>query len=255
MTGHRSAGILLALSLLGFGGAASAGTDADSLFEKGNGAFRESRYGDAIDEWESIRKGGLESGPLLYNLGVAYYKEDDLGRAISRFQRAKRFLPRDRDLRSNLALVQSRTLDRSIHTERFPLLRVAANIAGRLSLSEWILALEAFYALLLLGGAVWLLSPGRRDRVRTPLQVAAFLFLAASLFSGMVFHDQKVVRRAAILPGEAAIRSGPGDSYTDEFLLHQGTVVRTHRSAEGWTLIEVTPDLKGWIRNEALERI
>lgn len=234
---------------------ATATADADSLLRAGIAAYREGRFRDAVDHFEAVRAEGLVSGPLFYNLGTAYFEVDDVGRSMANFRRALDYLPRDRDLRANIEYVKSRSLDRAMVDNRFPLLRLLGDLAGRLTWHEWLLLTEAAYlALILLLGAA-ILRPAARGRLRAPLQTVGVLLVVLTLFFGRALHDQVVVHRGAVLPGEIAVRSGPGERFTEEFLLHPGTVVRLHREAQGWILVEVTPDLRGWLPASAIERI
>lgn len=249
-------GILGAVSLLLFAASSPLpAADADSLFREGAEAYREGRFRDAALRFEEIRESGLENGPLLYNLGTAYFKFDDLGRSMANYRRALRYMPRDPDLRANLEYVGSRTLDRSIGDRRFPLLHLLGEAAGRLTWREWLVLAEGVYALLLVALSLVILLPRIRERLETPLQILGLLLILLLLLLARSYHDQEWVRRGTVLPGEIAVRSGPGERFTEEFLLHPGTVVRMHREAEGWFLVEVTPDLRGWIPGDAIEEI
>jgi tetratricopeptide (TPR) repeat protein len=249
----RTAGLLLPLVLLAQA-AFPAGAPED-LFREGNLAYQEGRFEDAAARYEEVRTRDLASGPLHYNLGNAYYRLGDLGRAMANYQRALRYLPRDEDLRANIEFVRTRTLDRSMAGDRFPLLALLGSLAGRLTWREWLVAWEIAYAALLLVGALFLFRAPSRSRLRGPLQGAAVLFVLLTLFLGRAVQEQAFARKAAVIPGETSVRSGPGTRFTEEFVLHQGTVLRVHREAEGWALVSVSPDLKGWVSSDSLERI
>ncbi|MFH1277540.1 MAG: hypothetical protein ABIK65_04070 [Candidatus Eisenbacteria bacterium] len=250
----RMAAVLFAVVALASAPAAPmAAADLDSLFREGTAAYREGRFRDAVLCFEGIRSSGVENGPLLYDLGTAYFKVDDLGRSMANLHRALRYMPRDPDLRANLEYVESRTLDRSMGDSRFPLLRLLDDAAGRLTWREWLLFAEIVYGLFVAALALRLLRPRIRKRLATPTQVLGTLLPLLLLLLARSYHDQEWVRRGAVVPGEIAARSGPGERFTEEFLLHPGTVVRMNRDAEGWVLVEVTPDLRGWVPRNSLE--
>jgi tetratricopeptide (TPR) repeat protein len=225
------------------------------LFVDGNRAYREERFAEAVALYEQARACGVEGGALYYNLGNAYFRTGDIGRAMANYERARRFIPRDADLRANLDFLKGRTLDRAMVPAEFPLLQLLGGLAAFLTWREWLILAEIGYAIFLLAAGAYLLRPSLRARTRAPLQAAAVLLVLLLLLFGRALQDQVYMRRASVLPGEIAVRSGPGTSFTEEFSLHQGTVLRMEREAEGWAFVSITPDLKGWLPSEALEEI
>lgn len=232
-----------------------AGETADSLFHEGGLAFREGRYEDAAARYEEILKTGVESGALYYNLGTVYFKLEDLGRSVGNFHRALRFIPRDEDLRINLSLAEERTLDRAIVEGGFPIFRLVMETAARGTWPEWLVLLEIVYAGSLILFALFLFRPPVRERVRTPLALLTALFVIIGIFFAGALYDQKIVDRAVVLPDEISVRSGPGDRFTEEFLLHEGTLLTLHREVDEWVFVSASPSLKGWILSRAIEKI
>ena len=247
--------LLLALLVAVPFSASAEEADRDSLFLAGNGAFLDGRYSEAISHYEAIRASGIGSGPLYYNLGTAYFKADDLGRSMANFQRALRLNPRDGDLRENIRILRGRTLDKEMRKGRFPLLRLAGEVAGRLTWREWLVWGEALYVLWMILVALRFARPSLRGRFRTGIQIVSVALLMVIGLLGRAYRDQEILRQAVVLPGETAIRSGPGERFTEEFLLHPGTVLVIEGQTEGWALVEVGPDLKGWLKADAIEEI
>ncbi|MCQ3980520.1 MAG: hypothetical protein DPW09_44490, partial [Anaerolineae bacterium] len=67
---------------------------ANEDYEAGN-------YADAASIYEAIIASGLHNSNVYYNLGNAYFKQEDLGRAILNYRRAQRLDPRDADTTAN----------------------------------------------------------------------------------------------------------------------------------------------------------
>ncbi|MBM3321202.1 MAG: tetratricopeptide repeat protein [Candidatus Eisenbacteria bacterium] len=250
MRGTVSAAALLLLASM-----ALASENADALFVDGNKAYREERFAEAVALYERARAQGVAGGALYYNLGNAHFRTGDIGRARANYERARRFIPRDADLRANLDFLRGRMLDRAMVPAEFPLLQLLGGLAAFLTWREWLFLAEIGYALFLLAVGAHLLRPSLRARTRGPLQAGAVLLVLLLLLLGRALQDQVHTRRACVLPGEIAVRSGPGTSFTEEFSLHQGTVLRLEREAEGWAFVSITPDLKGWLPSDALEKI
>ncbi|MFH1244966.1 MAG: tetratricopeptide repeat protein, partial [Candidatus Omnitrophota bacterium] len=68
---------------------------AGALFSQGNGYYAQEKFDQAITAYEQELSLGRESGPLYYNLGNAYFKSGQLGRAILNYLRAERLIPAD----------------------------------------------------------------------------------------------------------------------------------------------------------------
>lgn len=229
--------------------------DPNALFSAANEAYREGDFGEAIRQYEQIRAGGLESGELYYNLGTAYFKGDDLGRSVVNLHRALRFLPRDGDIRANLEFVTERTLDREIARAEIPPWKLARATAGLATRNEWLWVTEALYMLSLVILALFLVRPALQPRLRDPLYIALGLFLIAATLLSISYYENVSVVRGVVISSEVPARSGPGEQFTREFLLHEGTLVTIHREADGWLYCSLSAEWKGWMPRGALERI
>ena len=61
---------------------------ADDLWGEAEGAYREGNFAEAAAAYEAIIAQGKESAELYYNLGNAYFKQNNLGRSILFYNRA-----------------------------------------------------------------------------------------------------------------------------------------------------------------------
>jgi len=64
----------------------------------------------AVQQFESVRSAGVESGPLEYNIGNCYMQAGETGKAILHYRRADRLMPNDAKLKSNLGEARRRCL-------------------------------------------------------------------------------------------------------------------------------------------------
>ena len=83
------------------GSAALAAESVPALFYRGNDYMRQGDFSRAAAAYESIVTQGWESGAVYYNLGNAYVKQGKLGKALLNYERARRLIPRDSDLKAN----------------------------------------------------------------------------------------------------------------------------------------------------------
>ncbi|MBP2681726.1 MAG: hypothetical protein H6Q78_1589, partial [Candidatus Krumholzibacteriota bacterium] len=125
------------------------------LFAEGNALYEAGDYESAIDRYTSVVKAGVADKDLYYNLANAYYKIDDLGRAVLFYERAHRVAPRDRDVRENLGLVRSQLRDKQFVREQNRVTRTLVWPHNNLSARQMVSLASICYLLLCLLGIVF----------------------------------------------------------------------------------------------------
>src|SRR5207248_7338026 len=78
----------------------------ETQFARANEEFGKKQFQEAIRDYEGVVKAGQWSAPLFYNLGNAYFRAGDLGRAILNYERALALEPRHPEATANLALAR-----------------------------------------------------------------------------------------------------------------------------------------------------
>jgi tetratricopeptide (TPR) repeat protein len=74
-----------------------------SQFYQANDFYEKGQFQSAVDSYQKLLESGYESGNLYYNLGNAYFKLGNKGQAILYYEKARRLIPSDADLKANLA--------------------------------------------------------------------------------------------------------------------------------------------------------
>lgn len=261
------------------GVARSAEADAppESLFVAGNVAFERGDYAQAVDSYTALANRGVENGSLAYNLGNAYFKLGDLGRAVLWYERARQLDPRNEDVRENLALVRSLVRDKQLVVESNGIRRVLMSWHRDTTVSETVAIACGLYLLLCALSAVtvfrrtaWMtsvysrlstLSPARLfglDMTQDLILAVAVVFLLTALFAGSAFtkiRDERGRSRGVVVVEEVPVFSGPSRDATVQFNVHEGTVVAVRDVRAGWVRIDLPGDLSGWMSAQSLERI
>lgn len=230
----------------------------DEIVQRGNEAYQEGDYEAAIDAYQAVIEAGFRSAGLEYNLGNAYFKAGALGRAILHWERARSRAPGDPDVRANLELARSLTVDAVEPLPRFWLLSLLdwwIDLVPRgwllgLVASGW-LALNGGVALRILGRATWAPRLGRALVIGGTVVVVV---LAPSLVvreTGWGRPD-----RAVILAEAVPARSAPAaeDDLT-LFEIHEGTRVRIDQRAGEWVEVVLDDGKVGWVPVTVMEVI
>ncbi|UCG52969.1 MAG: tetratricopeptide repeat protein [Candidatus Latescibacterota bacterium] len=247
------------------------------VFARGNELYEAGDYEGAIDRYVSLVDADVEDGDLFYNLANAYYKVDDLGRAVLFYERALRRLPRDRDVRENLELVRSQLKDRQFVREQNRFVRLVNWLHNNSSTKEMLILTSCCYVLVSLFGVgfifrdsrpvkavykvVSVVSPGRLAGLSRAqdllgvIVVAAFLLVTLGVSS---YHKVKRdVRRveAVVLEREIPVFASPTEDATLQFKIHEGTLVTVREQRRQCVRIGLPGGLSGWVSAPSLERI
>jgi tetratricopeptide (TPR) repeat protein len=232
--------------------AAAAGPPASpqTTFFHANALYKDGRFAEAAREYEQVLQAGVESGNLYFNLGNAYFKAGERGKAILNYERARRFLPTDADLAANLSYAQSLTGAEPCPPALWP--RLAFPFARRLATSRLVWLTSAAYSVLFAILAAYRLWPSRpRALVYLSAAVAVVVLLTATSLAHQVlagWQQQAVV----VVDGESPARFEPSASGTLHFVLKEGSRVDVTDQREGWMQVTRCDGRRGWIERAAL---
>ena len=214
-------------------------------FLKANKFYYEGRYSDAIKEYKSL----LESderiwGEVHFNLGNAYFRAGELGRALFHFKKSSEVLPRDGDVKYNLEYLRSKTKDK---VESKPFLDPRGLFP--LNKKETATLLIGFWVLFWVGSLLQLLLKYESFKwVRNLSFFFVLLFAIPFLNNAFWERDFGVVKVS-----KASVFSGIGKDNVKLFVLHEGAEVNLQdQSEKGWVRIEVDKNKKGWMRKQDL---
>ena len=244
---------LLVTIMLGWAcssGFAQTKADADSAYVNGN-------YQQAIAQYEALLKNGA-SAELYYNLGNAYYRTENITRAVLNYERALLLSPGDRDIRFNLQLARSKTIDKIVPESEMFFITWYHALVNLMSVDGWarmaIISLALVIILFLLylfSEPIWLRKIGF---------FGGFLLLLFFVLSNLFAYQQKqnlLYRKGAIvIAPSVTVKSTPAQNGTDLFILHEGTKVTIIDGAmSDWKEIRLADGKEGWIERKRIELI
>ena len=236
-------------------------TALEGLSQGASEAYRSQDYKKSILLYEELVATGMKSdrvsAEIYYNLGNAYFRDNQLGKAILNYERALLLDPGDGDIRHNLRFARNRTEDR-------------IDTAGNLIFAEWFNAVRNIYSsnawavigivlfILFLASLALFLFVRFLWARKTAFYSGIVLFLlviAANIFS----FSQNSVRierdAASVMVGAAMVNASPDANSNELFQLHEGTKVMIRNSDRNWYEIEIANGSIGWISKEKVEVI
>ena len=242
--------VLLLLLFLPLSGHAVTKAEADSAYIRG-------QYQQAIKDYEMLLKQGA-SADLYYNLGNAYYRSENITRAVLNYERALLLSPGDRDVRFNLQIARAKTIDKIVPESEMFFFTWYRSLVSLMSVDAWawtaLIALALLIVLLLVylfSDRIWLRKVGFFGGF-----VLLILFALSNLFAWQQKQDLLFRKGAIVISPSVTVKSTPAKNGTDLFILHEGTKVSiTDGTMKGWMGIRIADGKEGWIESNMIEEI
>ena len=241
---------VLLMLLLPLGAQAVTKAEADSAYAQGH-------YQQAITDYQALLKQGA-SADLYYNLGNAYYRSENITQAVLNYERALLLSPGDRDIRFNLQLARSKTIDKIVPESEMFFITWYHALVNLMSVDGWArtaifsLALVIVLSLVyLFSQPVWLRKIGFFGGI-----TLLVVFVLANVFASQ--QKQSLIHRkgAIVMSPSVTVKSTPAANGTDLFILHEGTKVTiTDGSMRDWKEIRLADGKEGWIESKKIELI
>jgi tetratricopeptide (TPR) repeat protein len=243
--------LLPALIIVSCGVKTKIDPSAQEDFFEANRAYKNDQFQEAADGYRKLIENGIENGHIYYNLGNAYYRLGDLGKAILFFERARLLIPRDDDLIFNLSHARNQAVDAVGDVQTFSL----ADFLGLDSVNLY----EAFLVFAIINLFFFFIL-GTRLYKKTEWSFYLSIFLVIVIGIGgcalaLKWYKVTTDNRAVVLSDEVEVRAGPDSGDTTLFKIHEGTIVHHERSEGEWVLLHLSKDKRGWVSSKQLERI
>jgi len=222
-------------------GAASSLAEGDSEFTKANQEYAQGHFAEAISGYEALVRAGQWNANLFYDLGNAYFRTGDFGRAILNYERA-------------LALERH-------HPEASANLQIARDEARALELPQnWpdryfqfasvkqysIMAAIAFWLALFAVAA--LIFARRKSYALIAVLIFCLLVCAASIYAAYALERGGRGFALAIVTGkDVQARLATADTANSVLALPPGSEIKVLSTRGDWIYAALPNDLRGWI--------
>jgi tetratricopeptide (TPR) repeat protein len=223
--------------------------NAEATFAKANADFAAGRYAEAITGYESLVQSRQWNPALFYDLGNAYFRKGDPGRAILNYERALALDPNHAEARANLRLVRDQA--RALELATGP---VESHLDYLTRDQYTWLAAVAFW------GAVAILCGLYFARRRAVVWIFAFVTLAviAAAAGGAVYVLETGTAGtdlAIVTKNNIQARLATAESAGTVLLLPAGSEIKILSTRGDWSYAALPNDLQGWIPAQSAERV
>ncbi|NCC52976.1 MAG: tetratricopeptide repeat protein [Spartobacteria bacterium] len=216
-----------------------------TLFTEAGRAYDKGNMSDAIRHYQQLVDDGYIASELFFNLGNAYFRNAEPGKAIANYLRARQLAPRNADIKANLqfALEHSGALAPPDH--------ILMKYIQLFTFPEWIgMAMISYWAAMLLI-AFYLLTRKAGLTIRRLLIILAVV-LAISIV-GMARGISLRIHPLAVVtaPNQKALFA-PLEGSTAHFPLPEGSIVRILDHQGAWLRISAGKQT-GWLPQTACQ--
>ncbi|MBW2736002.1 MAG: SH3 domain-containing protein [Deltaproteobacteria bacterium] len=225
----------------------------DQAYQGALGAYYKGDYAGAAEGLERLEALPLRHAALYYNLGCAYFRLGQLGRAIYNFERALALEPSSVDAAHNLEVVR-RIVGRKVKDVLKGVQQqslVDSWLRGMESGGWWTLFLVLWWSMFAMLFALRFVKagPARAGVIAVNSFVALLAFVAALFLAGRI-HLDRATHDGILLPERVEVREGPTPSARSTFKLHAGHRVRLEGESAGWVRIRLPNGLEGWVKRQ-----
>jgi tetratricopeptide (TPR) repeat protein len=227
------------------------------LLNNGNQFYSQGNYKAAIEQYERLVQLPFSNEVVYYNLGNAYFKNNQLGNAILNFEKAFKLAPLDRDVSANLDLARSRIADKIEGRQENILLKPFRKMVLFIPLdAETILVLLLFIAANV-SFTLFLLSRST-PLSRWAILCAGGLFVCSCILgvsNALRIYQAETLREGVVLVDKVDVVSGPAADNPVLFSIHEGLKIRIENDLESWLHISLENGWNGWVKKNAVGMI
>ena len=221
-------------------------------------AYINNDYANAVYLYEDILANQGESADIYYNLGNSYYKMDNIAKAILNYEKALMLNPGNGDIRFNLELAQSKTVDKVTPMSEVFLVTWMKSLTNTMSEHGWSKLAIASFILTLLGLVLYFFS--KKIAMKKIGFISALCLMLVCILANVFASSQKSKAQshssAIIMEPSVTVKSTPNEGGTELFILHEGRkVMIKDNTMREWKEIQLEDGNAGWVPASVIEII
>lgn len=220
---------------------------ANQLYKSGN-------YKEAITVYETVIHQGYHGASLYYNLGNAYYRSGQFGMAILCYEKASQITPGDEDVQHNLAIANSKIVDKVDVVPKFFLFSWWEAFENLFHPQGWKRFMFAVYLLLIF--TIGIFFTAKKASVKKYSFFGGVSILFIFILSVVLFqtkqHQLEYYKYGIVLDQVVNVKSSPDAKSSDAFILHEGIKVKVEDKLEGWNKIRLSDGKIGWLETSTI---
>ena len=245
-SGYRI-GLFSAILCLFVGSSAFAQPSAE--FAKANQEFAQGHFKEAIAGYEALVRANQWNANLFYDLGNAYFRTRDFGRAILNYERALALDQHHPEATANLQIARDESRALELQPTRLERYFQFASINQYSIAAAVALWLGIF-------GIVALIFARRRSAALMSLSILCLLVSAMAVWAVHTLDYGSNGRALAIVTGnDVQARLATADTANSVLALPPGSEIKILSTRGDWMYAALPNDLRGWIQSKNAEQV
>jgi tetratricopeptide (TPR) repeat protein len=221
----------------------------DSEFAKANEEYAKGHFKEAISGYEGLIRAGQWSANVFYDLGNAYFRTGDFGRAILNYERALALQRHHPEATANLQIARDEARALEMHPswlERY--LQFA-------SVNQYTIAAAVAFWIAAFCFATLIFTRRRSATMVTLLLVMLLVFAGAIFATWQLDRGSKGGALAVVTGRDVQARLATADTANSVLALPPGSAVKILSTRGDWTYAALPNSLRGWIPAKNAERV
>jgi tetratricopeptide (TPR) repeat protein len=246
MTANRTLTILFSLA---FGIASVAYAQSDADFAKATQEYAQGHFTEAITDYEALARAGQWSANLFYDLGNAYFRTGDFGRAILNYERALALEGHHPEAAANLQIArdEARALElQQSWPERYLQFASVNHYSIAAAIGFWLAAFAI----------VTLIFARRRSATLVTMLIFCLLLCAVSIYAVYALERGSKGYALAIVTGkDVQARLATADTANSVLALPPGSEIKILSTRGDWIYAALPNSSRGWIPAKDAEQV
>ena len=230
---------------------------ASASFASANKLYTQKKYREAAEMYEMVIKNEGVAPELYYNMGNAYFKSNELAKAILNYERALRIAPGYNDARYNLEFANQKVIDNIEMNDSFFLKKWVNALMKTMTSNGWFYISVVLFVVSLVSFLMFVFGNSRlvRKSFFYTGVICLLISISSIIFSSIRKNQMENRREAIIMSGVVVIKGAPDESGTDLYQLHEGTKITIVEELGDWYEVRLGNGNVGWVENNKVERI
>jgi len=218
--------------------------------------YQHNNFEQALDNFLYAEKSGLINPDLYFNLGNTYFSLNNLPFAILYYKKALLLDSSYSFAKKNLNFVLSLTPDKQTALDDYFLSSFLKKTFYFFSINSLLIfCLLLLTIIVIIIHAQWKFSQLDKTATKFAIFTLLFCFVFLVVITGARISSMKNNNEAVLIDKTVYAYSGPSESFTRLFTIHEGSVLAIHRQEEDWSQISTLNGFSGWIKTETFLRV
>jgi hypothetical protein len=215
-------------------------------FAKANQEYAAGDFKAAVEDYEDLVRSRQDAPNVFYNLGNAYFRKSDFGRAILNYERALALDPRHPEAQANLRVARDEARALELITSRWERLFAFANE------NQYAVAAAVAFWIGIFSVATWIF--GRRRAIALSI-LSLSIFAIAVLASYQLSHGRNGQGLAIVTGENVEARLATAENANRVLTLPAGSEIQIVSQRGDWVYAALPNNLRGWLAANSAEQV